>query len=140
KAETRVVPWVTFTDPELAQVGMGEAAARARLGRDLRILRAGFAENDRAHAERRDCGFVKIVAARRGHLHGVTIVGAPAGELIQPWILAMRSRLKLGAVAEMIVPYPTLGEAGKRAAGNFFTPRLFNDRTRRLVRFLRWFG
>jgi pyruvate/2-oxoglutarate dehydrogenase complex dihydrolipoamide dehydrogenase (E3) component len=139
KVETRAVPWVTFTDPELAQVGLSEAAARARHG-EIRILRAGFAENDRARAERQPDGFVKIVADKRGHVLGATIVGAHAGEVIQPWILAIAGRLKLGTVAGMIAPYPTLGEAGKRAAGNFFAPLLFSDRTRRIVRFLRLFG
>ena len=139
KVETRAVPWVTYTDPELAQVGLGEAAARDRHGQ-IRILRAGFAENDRARTERAEDGFVKIVADRRGHVLGATIVGAHAGELIQPWILAIQSRLKLGAMAGMIAPYPTLGEAGKRAAGNFFTPLLFSGRTKAIVRFLRRFG
>jgi pyruvate/2-oxoglutarate dehydrogenase complex dihydrolipoamide dehydrogenase (E3) component len=139
KVETRAVPWVTFTDPELAQVGLGEAAARAAHG-EIRELRAAFAERDRARAERQRDGFVKIITDRRGRILGATIVGAHAGELIHPWILAIRSRLKIGAVAEMIAPYPTLGEVGKRAAGNFFLPLLLTERTRRIVRFLRRFG
>jgi pyruvate/2-oxoglutarate dehydrogenase complex dihydrolipoamide dehydrogenase (E3) component len=139
KVETRAVPWVTFTDPELAQVGLSEAAARDAHG-EIRILRASFAESDRARTERQTDGFVKIIADKRGRVLGATIVGVHAGELIQPWILAIRSRLKLGAVAEMIAPYPTLGEVGKRAAGNFFLPLVLSDRTRRLVRFLRRFG
>jgi pyruvate/2-oxoglutarate dehydrogenase complex dihydrolipoamide dehydrogenase (E3) component len=139
KVETRAVPWVTFTDPELAQVGLGETAARAAHG-EIRVLRAAFAESDRARAERQRDGFVKIITDRRGRILGATIVGAHAGELIQPWILAIRSRLKIGAMAEMIAPYPTLGEVGKRAAGNFFLPLLLTERTRRIVRFLRRFG
>jgi hypothetical protein len=71
---------------------------------------------------------------------GATIVGAHAGELIQPWILAIAARVKLGTIAGMIAPYPTLGEAGKRAAGNFFAPLVFSERTKRIVRFLRRFG
>ena len=139
KVETRAVPWVTFTDPELAQVGLSEAAARAAHG-EIRVLRAGFAESDRARAERQRDGFVKIITDRRGRILGATIVGAHAGELIQPWILAIRGRLKIGAVAEMIAPYPTLGEVGKRAAGNFFLPLLLTERTKRIVGFLRRFG
>jgi pyruvate/2-oxoglutarate dehydrogenase complex dihydrolipoamide dehydrogenase (E3) component len=139
KVETRAVPWVTFTDPELAQVGLSEAAARASHG-EIRILRAGFAENDRARTERQPDGFAKIVTDRRGRVLGATIVGAHAGELIQPWILAIAARVKLGTIAGMIAPYPTLGEAGKRAAGNFFAPLVFSERTKRIVRFLRRFG
>jgi len=139
RVETRAMPWVTYTDPELAQVGLTETTARAA-GHDIRILRAGFAENDRAVAERRRDGFVKAITDRRGRILGCTIVGPHAGELIQPWILAIRSRLKIGAMAEMISPYPTLGEAGKRAAGNFFAPLLFSERTKAIVGFLRRFG
>jgi len=139
KVEARAVPWVTFTDPELAQVGLSEAAARDRHG-EIRILRAGFAENDRARAERQQDGFAKIVTDRRGRVLGATIVGAHAGELIHPWILAIAGRVKLGTIAGMIAPYPTLGEAGKRAAGNFFAPLVFSERTKRIVRFLQRFG
>jgi pyruvate/2-oxoglutarate dehydrogenase complex dihydrolipoamide dehydrogenase (E3) component len=139
RVEARAVPWVTYTDPELAQAGLTEAAARAR-GGDIRVLRAGFAESDRARTARRQDGFVKVVTDRRGLILGATIVGAHAGELILPWILALKQGLKVGAMAELIAPYPTLGEVGKRAAGNFFLPLLFSDRTRRIVRFLRRFG
>ena len=74
------------------------------------------------------------------HNIGCGIAGARAGELIQTWVLAMSENLKIGAVAQMIVPYPTLGEVSKRAAGSFYTPSLFSERTRKIVRFLRRFG
>jgi pyruvate/2-oxoglutarate dehydrogenase complex dihydrolipoamide dehydrogenase (E3) component len=133
------LPWVTFTDPELAQVGMTEAAARAA-GRDPVVLRSPFAANDRAVAERETEGLVKVVADRRGRVLGAGIVGAEAGELVHAWALAMSARLRLGALAGAILPYPTRGEAGKRAAGAFFTPRLFGPGARRLVRALAWLG
>jgi pyruvate/2-oxoglutarate dehydrogenase complex dihydrolipoamide dehydrogenase (E3) component len=139
RIEARVVPWVTYTAPELAQVGPTEAAAR-RDGADIRILRWPFADNDRARAEGDIDGLVKVVTTPRGRIVGAGIVGPRAGELIQTWVLAMAEGLKIGAVAKMIVPYPTLGEVNKRAAGSFFTPMLFGERTRRLVRFLRRFG
>jgi pyruvate/2-oxoglutarate dehydrogenase complex dihydrolipoamide dehydrogenase (E3) component len=129
------VPWVTFTDPEVAQVGLTEAAARARRG-ECRVVRWRFADNDRAQAERRTEGLVKVVASRRGRVLGAGIVGAHAGELILPWALMIERRLKLAAMASLIAPYPTLGEAGKRAAGTWFAPSLFSERTRRLVRVL----
>lgn len=139
KADTRAVPWVTFTDPELAHVGLNEAAARRAHGR-IRILRWPFAEIDRAQAERRTDGFIKVVATPRGAILGATIVGAQAGEGILPWVLALSKGLNLSHVARMIAPYPTLGEISKRVAGSFYTDRLFSAGTKRLVRFLARFG
>jgi len=132
------VPWVTYTDPELAHVGMSEADAKAK-GMEVHVLRWSFSENDRAHAERRTEGLVKVVTAPKGRILGASIVGLHAGELIQPWVLAISQGLKIGAMAGMIAPYPTLAEVNKRIAGSFYTPKLFSERTRRLVRFLmRW--
>jgi pyruvate/2-oxoglutarate dehydrogenase complex dihydrolipoamide dehydrogenase (E3) component len=139
RVDLRAMPWVTFTDPELAQVGMTEQAARAA-GHKLRILRAPFAENDRARTERETEGFIKLVVDRRGRVLGATIVGPQAGELIHIWILMIARRLSLSAIAGMIAPYPTLGEIGKRAAGNLYTEALFGPRTRWLVRLLQRFG
>jgi pyruvate/2-oxoglutarate dehydrogenase complex dihydrolipoamide dehydrogenase (E3) component len=139
RIDYRALPWVTYTDPELAHVGLSEAAAR-KAGHDARVLRSPFADNDRAHTERDTAGELKIVTSRRGRVLGATILGAAAGDLIMPWALAISQKLKIGAMANLIVPYPTRGEAGKRAAGNFYTPTLFAPRTRRLVRLLAHFG
>ncbi|MGC2524935.1 MAG: dihydrolipoamide dehydrogenase, partial [Stellaceae bacterium] len=140
KVDYRTLPWVTYTDPELAQVGLTETLARQSLGDAIRVLRWPFAENDRAHTERDTAGLVKIVTRRDGRIVGASILGAGAGDLILPWALAIAQKLKIGAVANLIVPYPTRGEAGKRAAGSFYTPMLFSPRTRRIVRFLARFG
>ena len=139
RTDYRALPWANFTDPELAQVGLGEAAARAACGR-VRVLRAGFAENDRAAPEHDDLGRVKIVVRPNGRILGAAILGAGAGELILPWALAISQRLRIGAFANLVVPYPTRGEAGKSAAQGFYIPALFSPRTRRLVRFLARFG
>jgi len=139
KADMRVVPWVTYTAPELAQVGLTEAEARKQ-GGDIRILRWPFHENDRAQAEGETRGLIKAIATPKGEILGCSIVGPQAGELIQTWVLAMSQKIKIGAVAQMIAPYPTLGEVSKRAAGSFYTPKLFSERTRRIVRFLARFG
>ena len=136
KADYCAVSWVNFTDPELAHVGLSEMQAKEALGDDIRILRWPFAENDRAQAERRTDGFIKVIADRKGRIHGVCVVGANAGELIFPWALAVQKRLKVGAIASVIAPYPTMGEISKRATGTFFTPSLFSERTKKLVRFL----
>ena len=139
KLDTSAMPWVTFSDPELAQVGMTEAAARDA-GRDFRVLRWPFAENDRAQAERATQGLVKAIVTPRGAILGAGIVGLRAGELIQPWALAMGNKLKIGALAGMTVPYPILGEVNKRAAGSFFVPKLTGPAIKRLVKFLARFG
>jgi pyruvate/2-oxoglutarate dehydrogenase complex dihydrolipoamide dehydrogenase (E3) component len=133
------VPWVTYTQPELAHVGLIEAEAQDS-GEKIKVLRWPYHDNDRAQAERKTEGLAKIVTTERGHVLGATIVGASAGELIQVWVLAIEQRLKIGTIATMIAPYPTLGEINKRAAGSFFTPSLFSTRTRRIVRLLSWFG
>jgi pyruvate/2-oxoglutarate dehydrogenase complex dihydrolipoamide dehydrogenase (E3) component len=133
------IPWVTYTDPELAQTGETEASARQK-GLDVAVTVSPFSGNDRARAERDTDGFVKIVSRRNGRILGATIVGAQAGELIQVWALAIARGLKLSTMAGLVAPYPTRGEAGKRAAGEFYAPRLFSARTRGLIKFLRMFG
>ena len=135
KVDYRAVPWVTYTDPELAHVGMSEADAK-QAGREIRVLRWQFDENDRAQAEKRTEGMIKVVTTPKGVILGASIVGIHAGELIQPWILAISQKLKIGAMASAIAPYPTLAEANKRIAGSFYTEKLFSSRTRALVKFL----
>jgi pyruvate/2-oxoglutarate dehydrogenase complex dihydrolipoamide dehydrogenase (E3) component len=131
-----IVPWTTFTDPELAHVGLTERQARERHGDSVRALRWKLADNDRAQTERETAGLVKAIVDRRGRILGASIAAANAGELIQPWCLALVKRLKISALASFVPPYPTLGEASKRAAGSFYTDTLFSHRTRRLVRWL----
>lgn len=139
RASTRALPHATFTDPELAAVGLGESEARAK-GIRHEIVRWPFAQNDRARAELATEGLVKVVAGRGGRVLGAGIVGAHAGELILPWVLAVERGLKLSALANVIAPYPTLSETSKHAAGAYYAPRLFSGRTRWLVRLLRGFG
>ncbi|MBO6782621.1 MAG: FAD-dependent oxidoreductase [Alphaproteobacteria bacterium] len=140
KVDYNAVPWVTYTDPELANVGLTEAAAREQHGDDVQVVTAEFAENDRARTERRTEGMVKAVVGKRGRILGAGVVGPHAGEIIQPWILAVSQKMKIGAMAQMIVPYPTLGELNKRAAGAYYTPSLFSERTRKIVRLLAKLG
>ncbi|MES0370908.1 MAG: FAD-dependent oxidoreductase [Mariprofundaceae bacterium] len=135
KVDYSAVPWVTYTDPELAHVGMSEADAK-EAGRDVRVLKWSFEENDRAQAEKRTEGLIKVITEKNGRILGASIVGLHAGELIQPWILAISQKLKIGAMAGMIAPYPTLAEVNKRIAGSFYTDKLFSEGTKKLVRFL----
>jgi pyruvate/2-oxoglutarate dehydrogenase complex dihydrolipoamide dehydrogenase (E3) component len=139
KVDYRALPWVTYTDPELAHVGLSEAQAREH-GEAVEVLRWPFAENDRAQAERATAGLIKACVGKGGRILGASIVGAHAGELILPWVLAIRRKLKIGALADLIVPYPTRGEVSKRAASSYYSPKLFSPRTRWLVRQLARLG
>jgi pyruvate/2-oxoglutarate dehydrogenase complex dihydrolipoamide dehydrogenase (E3) component len=135
KVDYRALPRVTYTSPELAHVGLTEAQARAKPGA-IRVLRWSFDEVDRAQAERQTEGMIKVVASKRGRVLGASI----AGDLLQPWILAIAQNLGLRAMAAHIAPYPTLGEVSKRVAATFYEPKIFNERTRKIVRFLARFG
>ena len=133
-ARTRAsMPHVTYTDPELAQAGLTEAEARTLHGSALRVLRWPFTGNDRAQAEGRTDGLVKIVTGRGGRILGAGIVGPGAGELIQPWILALERGLKISAMATPVLPYPTRGEAGRRAAVNYFQDFASNRLVRSVI-------
>ena len=135
KARTEAIPWTTYTSPELAHVGLTEAEA-AKQGLVHSVVTSPFDANDRAIAEGRTEGFAKIVVDKAGRCLGASIVGHQAGELIFPWAIAIQERLKLSAMASAVAPYPTRSEISKRAAGAFFSPKLYAARTRRLVRFL----
>ncbi len=128
KATMRHIPHVTYTDPELAQVGLTEAEARRKHGRKLEVVTAGFDHNDRAIAEGRAEGRIKVMVAG-GRPVGATILGPGAGDLIGIWALALASGLRMSAIAGMVLPYPTLGEINKRAASAYFAPRLFDSPT-----------
>ncbi len=134
-----VVPWVTFTEPELAQCGLSEAEARKR-GIKFRILRWPYHDNDRAQTERETRGHIKLITKANGKILGATIVGAQAGELIASWALAIGQGLNLRAFTGVVLPYPTLAELGKRAAIDFFAPNLTRPWVRRIIAWLRIFG
>lgn len=139
KARTDHIPWATYTAPELAQVGLTEAEAREKHGHKLTVVRFPYAGNDRAIATGQTTGLIKVMVVR-GRPVGASIVGAQAGELIQIWALAIANKLKMGAIAAMVAPYPTLGEVNKRAAGAYFSPKLFESPwIKRIVRLVQRF-
>lgn len=127
------IPWVTYTDPELAQLGLTENEARKLHGEAVTVARWPFHDNDRAIAEGKPNGMVKVVAGKRGHILGASIVGDHAGELIQPWVLALENRLTLRHMAGMVAPYPTRGEASRRAAVSSFAGFASNPWVRRVI-------
>jgi len=133
KVDYSALPWVTYLDPEIAHVGLTETEAR-KAHRSVETVLLSLEENDRAQAERATKGFLKLVLGRRGKVLGATMVGPNAGEAIGFWCLAISQSLPLSAVAKTILPYPTISEISKRAAGSYFTTRLFSGRVRLLVR------
>jgi len=138
RRDAAAIPRVTFTQPELAHVGMSEAEATAVRG--ARILRWPYSENDRAQAERTTDGFIKLTADGRGKLLGATVVGENAGEMINLYALALSKGLGVRDLAGFVAPYPTFAEIGKRAAITYFASAARKPAVRRLVRFLRIFG
>ena len=134
KTDYASLPWVTYCDPELAHVGLSEADARKQHGSDVQLLRFEIEANDRAQTEHATLGSVKVWARKNGQVLGVSILAAHAGEMAHLWSLAIRSGLQLKAIACMISPYPTFGEASKSAAGELYKPKLFSPLAKRVVR------
>lgn len=139
KASAAVIPRVVYTDPELAQVGLLEAEARKR-HRKIRILRWPYAENDRAQAERKTQGFIKVITARNGTILGCTIVGAAAGELIQLWVMAIAKAMRISEISSLVLPYPTLSELSKRVGFGYYGPVLAKSGLRSFIELLRRLG
>lgn len=137
KVDYRALPWVTYSDPELAHVGLTEAQARAE-GHSVSTYIEPLRTNDRAQTERETEGLAKIIVGSRGRILGATIVGPHAGELIGLWGLAIGQRMTLSAIAGMIAPYPTLSEISKKVAGQYYTKTLYSDRVRAFVRAIQW--
>jgi len=139
RASAADIPRVTYTDPELAQVGLTEAEARKKYRR-IRILRWPYADNDRAQAERETEGFIKAITKRNGTILGCTIVGAEAGEMVQLWAMAMQKEMRIGDLTTIVFPYPTLSELSKRVAYAYYQPTLTKGWLRSIIAFLRRFG
>jgi pyruvate/2-oxoglutarate dehydrogenase complex dihydrolipoamide dehydrogenase (E3) component len=139
KVDASAIPRVTYTDPEIAAVGMTEEEARESRTA-FRILRWPVAENDRAQAERRTGGHVKALVTARGKILGCSIAASQAGDLIVPWALALSKGLKVQDLAGLVFPYPTLSEVTKRAAVEFLRPSAQSPWVRRVIGFARRFG
>jgi pyruvate/2-oxoglutarate dehydrogenase complex dihydrolipoamide dehydrogenase (E3) component len=137
KLRDDAIPWVTYTDPELAQTGLTWTEAVSRYGADaVRRTDWELRDIDRARAARRTEGLIRVISDKKGKILGASILAPNAGELIHSWTLALQAGLKMSAMAGTIAPYPSWSEASKRVAGAFFTERLFSARTKKLVQFL----
>jgi pyruvate/2-oxoglutarate dehydrogenase complex dihydrolipoamide dehydrogenase (E3) component len=139
RVDARMIPRLTFTDPELAYVGLSEAEAVKHAGK-INVLRWPYRENDRAQAERLTTGHVKVITGRDGKILGAGIAGAQAGELIQMWSLVISQGLNIKAMTGWVSPYPTLSEINKRAASSYFAAVPSSSRLRNVINFLAKFG
>ncbi|MDR9403792.1 MAG: FAD-dependent oxidoreductase [Halothece sp. Uz-M2-17] len=142
KADYRVIPWATFTEPELARVGLSEKQAKERYGNEFEVLKQEFADVDRAQAEGATEGFAKIITTPKGQILGAHIVGPSAGEIIHEVILAMKNQLPVSALTGMIHIYPTLSEVNSKAAlqlkkRNYAKNEFLQNTLQRLFGFLR---
>lgn len=138
-ASMDAIPWVTYTAPELANVGLTEAQAKERHG-TVNVLRWPFHENDRAQAERATEGFLKVITDKKGRVLGAGIAGENAGELIQMWVLALSQKMNIKAMTAWTSPYPTLSEVNKRAAYRYYSTAATSPVVRAVVGFLARFG
>ena len=133
-ADYTTFPWCTFTDPELASIGMNEKAAKAA-GIEYSVWSEEFRTNDRSLAEGEEVGKIKLLLDVKERPLGVQILGPHAGELIGEWVAMMQGRTRLSTLASSVHPYPTLGEINKKVVGNFFSGKIFSERVKKALKF-----
>ena len=130
KADYTFLPWCTYTDPELASIGMNERTAQAR-GEAYSVFSEAFADNDRSLAEGQRRGRIKLLLDRKEKPLGVQILGPRAGDLVSEWVAVLNGQVKLATLAAAVHPYPTLGEINKRLAGSYLAPKIFSERIKK---------
>ena len=134
KADYTFLPWCTYTDPELASIGMNEKAAKAA-GLEYSVWTEAFKDNDRSLAEGEKVGKIKMILDKKEKPLGVQILGPQAGELLSEWVAVLNGKVKLSTLASAVHPYPTLGEINKRVAGSFFSPKIFSEKIKKGLKF-----
>lgn len=134
KADYTFLPWCTYTDPELASIGMNEKRAE-EAGIEYTVFSEAFRDNDRSLAEGERSGKIKMLLDKDEKPIGVQILGPQAGELLSEWVAVLNGKVKLSTLASAVHPYPTLGEINKRVAGAYLSPKIFSDKVRKGLRF-----
>jgi pyruvate/2-oxoglutarate dehydrogenase complex dihydrolipoamide dehydrogenase (E3) component len=134
KADYTFLPWCTYTDPELASIGMNEKSAK-EAGISYTVWSEDFKDNDRSLAMGNTAGKIKMILDEKENLIGVQILGPNAGDLINEWVAVLAGRVKLSTLASAVHPYPTLGEINKRVAGAYLTPKIFSERIKKGLKF-----
>ena len=134
KTDYTYLPWCTYTDPELASIGMNETAAKAA-GIDYTLWTEAFQNNDRSLAEGAPSGKIKMLLDRKEKPIGIQILGLHAGDLMSEWVAVLNGKVKLSTLAAAVHPYPTIGEINKRVAGNYFSPKIFSEKVQKGLKF-----
>ena len=134
KADYTYLPWCTYTDPELASIGMNEKSA-AEAGIEYSVWTEEFRSNDRSLAEGEEVGKIKMILDNKGKPLGIQILGPHAGELVSEWVAVLNGGVKLSTLAGAVHPYPTLGEINKRVVGNYFSGKIFSEKVKKTLKF-----
>jgi pyruvate/2-oxoglutarate dehydrogenase complex dihydrolipoamide dehydrogenase (E3) component len=134
KADYALLPWCTYTDPELAGIGMNEKSAK-EAGVAYSVFTEAFKDNDRSLTEGEKTGKIKMLLDKNEKPIGVQVLGPHAGELLSEWVAVFNGKVKLSTLASSVHPYPTLGEINKRVAGAVYSPKIFSDRVRKGLKF-----
>jgi pyruvate/2-oxoglutarate dehydrogenase complex dihydrolipoamide dehydrogenase (E3) component len=134
KADYTYLPWCTFTDPPLGNIGMNEKMAQ-KAGIEYRVWSEEFKDNDRSLAEGEKIGKIKMLLNEKEKPIGVQILGAHAGDLLAEWVAVLNGKVKLSTLAAAVHPYPTIGEINKRVAGNFLSPKIFSEKVQKGLKF-----
>jgi pyruvate/2-oxoglutarate dehydrogenase complex dihydrolipoamide dehydrogenase (E3) component len=134
KTDYTFLPWCTYTDPELASIGMNEKTAKSK-GLDYTVWTEEFKDNDRSLAEDETTGRIKMILDAKEKPLGVQILGPRAGDLLSEWVAILNGKVKLSTLAAAVHPYPTIGEINKRVAGNFFSPKIFSEKVQKGLKF-----
>jgi pyruvate/2-oxoglutarate dehydrogenase complex dihydrolipoamide dehydrogenase (E3) component len=134
KVDYTFFPWCTYTDPELASIGMNEKRAKGA-GIEYTVFTEAFKDNDRSLAEEERVGKIKMLLDKDEKPIGVQILGPQAGELLSEWVAVFNGKVKLSTLASAVHPYPTLGEINKRVAGAYLSPKIFSDKVKKGLKF-----
>jgi pyruvate/2-oxoglutarate dehydrogenase complex dihydrolipoamide dehydrogenase (E3) component len=134
KVDYTFVPWCTYTDPELASIGMNEKRAKAA-GVEYDLWVEEFKDNDRSLAEGEQVGRIKMLLDKKGKPIGVQILGPRAGDLLSEWVAALNGGVKPMTLASAVHPYPTLGEINKKVVGTYLSSKIFSERIKKGLRF-----
>ena len=134
KVDYTLLPWCTYTDPELASIGMNEKGAKAAKIK-YSVWTEEFRDNDRSLAEGEPIGKIKMILDEKEKPLGVQILGPRAGDLVSEWVAIMNGKVKLSTLASAVHPYPTLGEINKKVAGTFFSRKIFSVRVQKGLKF-----
>ena len=133
KADYTFLPWGTYTDPELASIGMNEGTAGEK-GIKYSVWQEEFKDNDRSLAEGEETGKIKLILDEHEKPVGVQILGPRAGDLLSEWVAVLNGGVKLSTLAGAVHPYPTLGEINKKVVGTFFSKKIFSDNMKKALK------